>query len=199
MKKVIAFLKSEAIPLLVILLLVTSVRSSLADHYHVSSGSMEYSLIEGDRLIVDKTAYGFRVPYTKIDMIDRNDPAPGEIVIFDSPLDGVLLIKRVVAVEGDVVALKDGHLTVNGDPLVQSPQDRIEHFDDHNALLNLSDGGGPDIMQVTVPPGKLLVLGDHRGNSIDGRYFGFIDKKELYGKAIGIYYRRGEGLTWKDL
>ena len=199
MKKVKAFIRSELLPLAIILVLVTSVRSSLADHYYVPSGSMEYSLLPGDRVIVDKTAYGIRLPYTKIDLIDRNDPMPGEVVVFDSPRNGTLLIKRVVAIAGNRVALSDGRLNVNGKTLALPAQEGIEQFAGREALLNLQDGSGPDINEITVPSGMLLVLGDHRGDSIDGRFFGFIDKKEIYGRAVGIYYRRDEGFGWREL
>jgi len=199
MKKLITVFRSELLPLLLILLLVTAARSSLADHYYVPSGSMEYSLMPGDRVVVDKTAYGIRLPYTKFDLIARNDPVPGDVVIFDSPLDGKRLIKRVVAIAGDQVSLADGRLTVNGKVMEIQRQSNVEEFTSHEAFLNLQEGGGPDIKGVVVPPDKLLVLGDHRGDSIDGRFFGFIDKGEVYGKAVGVYYRRGEGLVWKDL
>ena len=199
MKRFKALLRSEFVPLLVIVFLVTAVRSTLADHYHVPSGSMEYSLLVGDRLVVDKTAYGFRLPYTKIDLLSGDDPARGDVVIFDSPLDGKLLVKRVVAVAGDEVSLAGGHLLVNGDAVAVPPDNIIEMFDEHVALLNLSSGGGPDILTSRVPGDMILVLGDHRGNSIDGRYFGFIDKHEVYGRAIAVYYRRGEGFLWNRL
>lgn len=199
MKKLITVFRSEILPILVILLLVTAARSSLADHYYVPSGSMEYSLMPGDHVVVDKTAYGLRIPYTKVHLTATHGPAPGDVVIFDSPLNGILLIKRVVAVAGDRVSLKDGRLTVNGKAMAMPPRENVEEFSNHDALLNLQQGGGPDITDVVVPRGKLLVLGDHRGDSIDGRFFGFIDKDEVYGRAVAVYYRRGEGLVWKDL
>ena len=76
--KLITFFRKEILPLLVILMLVTAARSSLADHYYVPSGSMEYSLMPGDRVVVDKTAYGIRLPYTKIHLTTSRGPAPGD-------------------------------------------------------------------------------------------------------------------------
>ena len=199
MKKIVEFFKSEILPLLVILLLVTSVRSSLADHYHVPSSSMEYTLMPGDHLVVDKTAYGLRLPYTKIDLIPGKDPAPGEVVIFDSPVEDLLLIKRVVAVEGDVVEVRDGRLWVNGNQVAITAGGDVEKFNEREAFLNLRDGGGPDLGRSRIPKDMLLVLGDHRGNSRDGRYFGLINKKEIYGQALGVFYRKQEGFVWKEL
>ena len=99
--------------MLLLLLVITAARSSFADHYYVPSGSMEYSLMPGDRVVVDKTAYGWRIPYTKIDLVSAGAPKAGEIALFDSPTDGILLIKRIVAVGGDIVELRDGHLFIN--------------------------------------------------------------------------------------
>src|SRR5690606_24612484 len=107
-------LLSEALALVVLLALMTAARSTLADHYYVPSGSMEYARLPGDSVIVDKTAYGLRIPLTKIDLVDGDGPERGDIAVFDSPRDGTRLIKRIVAVGGDLVSVKDGLLTVNG-------------------------------------------------------------------------------------
>ena len=189
-------LKSEAVSLLIVLALVTAARSSLADHYYVPSGSMEYSLMPGDRVLVDKTAYGLRIPLTKIDILGSDGPTRGDVAVFDSPHDGTRLIKRIVAIGGDVVSLDDGRLAINGVTLGDRD---LERFGGRQALLNLQDGGGPNIRDLAVPPGMVLALGDHRGNSHDGRYFGVIDERELFGRAVAIYYRRDEGFVWKPL
>ena len=187
---------SELISLAIVLAAVTAARSSVADHYYVPSGSMQYTLMDHDRVIVNKMAYGFRVPLTKIDIVGSSTPTRGDIAVFDSPEDGTTrLIKRIVAIGGDPVTVNNGQLSINGQPLGDR---QVEHFGDREALLNLSSGGGPDI-DIEVPPGMVLAMGDHRGNSNDGRKFGLIDEKELFGRAIAIYYRRGEGFTWKRL
>ena len=141
-------------------------------------------------------SYGFRVPLTKIDIFGSSTPTRGDIAVFDSPEDGTTrLIKRIVAIGGDRVSVKNGQLSINGEPLGDR---QVEHFGDRDALLNLSSGGGPDY-EGTVPPGMVLAMGDNRGNSNDGRKFGLIDEHELFGRAIAIYYRRGEGFVWKPL
>jgi signal peptidase I len=188
--------KSELVSLAIVLAAVTMARSSLADHYYVPSGSMEYSLMPGDRVIVDKTAYGVRIPLTKIDLFGSSTPKRGDIAVFDSPRDGTRLIKRIVAIGGDTVTLVNGQLSINGQPLGDR---EMEHFAGHNALLNLQDGGGPDIHDLKIPPGMVLAIGDHRGNSLDGRFWGLISERELFGRAIAIYYRRGDGFVWKPL
>ncbi|MCP5144256.1 MAG: signal peptidase I [Gammaproteobacteria bacterium] len=199
MQRYLSWIRREVLPILAIVLFMTAGRSSLADHYHVPSGSMENTLFPGDRVIVDKTAYGLRIPYTKIDVVDRDMPAAGEIAVFDSPLDGELLIKRIVAVGGDQVTLHHGHLFINGEPLAVENEAAAEQFGQRVAELNLRDGGGPDIDGVTVPADMVLAMGDHRGNSLDGRYFGFVPVRELYGRAVAVYFRSGEGFVWRRL
>ena len=199
MKRLTRLLRSEWGKLALLALLLLAGRSSLADHYHVPSGSMEYSLMPGDRVVVDKTAYGIRIPFTKIDLVDVARPRAGDIAVFDSPVDGTLLIKRIVAVGGDRVDLINGQLSVNGQPLARSDRPVVEHYDGRSWELNLADGGGPDIPGLVLPAGKVLALGDHRGNSRDGRYFGLVDERELYGRAIAVYYSRNNGLHWSNL
>ena len=191
--------RKEVAPLLLTLVLITAARSSLADHYYVPSGSMENTLFAGDRVVVDKTAYGWRIPYTKIDLVDGARPQPGEVAVFDSPADGVLLIKRIVATGGQVVSLRGGHLFVDGVALAASGMPSRELFGTRAVELNLADGGGPPIDRLVVPPGKLLAIGDHRGNSLDARYWGLIDERELYGRAVAVYFRKGDGFVWKPL
>jgi len=191
--------RKEVAPLLLTLVLITAARSSLADHYYVPSGSMENTLFAGDRVVVDKTAYGWRIPYTKIDLIEGARPQAGEVAVFDSPADGVLLIKRIVATGGQVVSMRGGHLFVDGVALEASGMPTRELFGKRAAELNLKDGGGPPIDRLVVPPGKLLAIGDHRGNSLDARYWGLIDERELYGRAVAVYFRKGDGFVWKPL
>lgn len=214
---------AEAMPFFAMLLLLMAARDTLANHYQVPSGSMEPTLMPGDRVMVDMRAYGWRLPFTEIELKDGPAPKPGDVVVFASPADGTRLIKRVVAVGGQTVALREGRLWVDGRPLAidagEAKRDtgrsakparsdtgkhdatllEAERIGARIAHLNLRDGGGPDIAPVTVPAGMALVLGDHRGNSADGRYFGWVPLDALYGKAVAVYYRRGKGLGWTGL
>ncbi|MEO8010643.1 MAG: signal peptidase I [Dokdonella sp.] len=189
----------ELMPMLAILVLLTAARSSLANHYVVPSGSMEYTLIPGDRVFVDMSAYGVRVPFTEVVLAERGQPARGDVVVFDSPVDGIRLIKRVAAVAGDRVDLHRGQLTINGAPLAHASEPTIESFPSRRVQLNLEHGGGPDIDNLVVPEGKVLVLGDHRGNSVDGRIYGLVPTNAFYGKAVAVYWRSGDGPVWKSL
>jgi signal peptidase I len=193
------WLRNEVLPLLLLLLLLGAARSSFANHYHVPSSSMEPTLEPGDRVLVDMSAYGMRVPFTKLRPFTGALPRAGDVAIFDSPSDGTLMIKRIVAVSGDQVELSDGALTINGQRLAGPVLPDSERFGDREIRIKLDRGGGPDIARMRVPEGHVLALGDYRGNSVDSRYYGFIPASELYGRATRVYYRRDEGLVWKPL
>ncbi|WP_407354186.1 signal peptidase I [Luteimonas sp. R10] len=191
--------RAELLPLLVLAALMLAARSSFANHYHVPSGSMQPTLQPGDRVAVDMTAYGVRIPFTLVDVVARGGPRPGEVVVFDSPADGTRLIKRAVAVAGDTVELVDGRLRINGAALQPDGMIDVERFGTREVALDLRHGGGPGIVPTVVPDGMVLVLGDHRGRSADGRYFGLVPEREFYGRAVAVYHRRGEGFVWKRL
>ena len=190
---------AELPQLILLVALVMAARSTFADHYYVPSGSMEYTLMPGDRVFVDKSAYGVRIPFTDVDVVRRDSVGRGEVVIFDSPKDGTRLIKRIVAVGGDRVEMRQGLLQINGLPLADSNVDLTEWFGEHMARLNLNHGGGPDIPSSIIPEGMVLAVGDHRGSSLDGRYFGLVHESAIYGRAVAVYFRRGDGFVWKDL
>jgi signal peptidase I len=162
-------------------------RSSFADHYVVPSGSMERTLQPGDRVFVDKRAYGLRVPFTLTKVLAGEAPARGDVVVFDAPDDGTRLIKRIVAVGGDMLEVRDGHALING--VAQ----------DGKAALELRMGGGPNLGPVLVPQGHVFVMGDFRGNSRDSRFFGFVREDGIYARAARVYYRSGDGLVWLPL
>ena len=187
----------EAGQILLLVALIFAGRSSLADHYVVPTGSMEYTLMPGDRVFVDKRAFGLRVPFSKLDIIDGGPVIRGDVVIVDSPRDGKRLIKRIVAIGGDEVSIRNGRIAINGRPVAGS--DGSDRFGSRRATLNLNAGGGPDLHIDRVPDGMLLAVGDHRGNSLDGRVFGLIQEDDVYGRAIAVYYRRGEYFVWKSL
>jgi len=188
----------EASSLALLVVGILAARSTLADHYYVPSGSMEYTLVAGDRVFVDKRAYGFRIPFTNIDMIGGDPVRRGDVVIFDSPRDGVRLIKRIVAVGGDHVLIRNGRLAINGQWLATTADGDVEIIGGKPVQLNLRDGGGPDL-ESTIGEGSVLAIGDHRGRSADGRSFGTVSEDEIYGRALAIYYRRGSGFGWTRL
>ncbi len=181
-----------------VLVLLGVFRASFANHYVVPSGSMEPTLEPGDRVLVDMRAHGWRIPMTTLHLTRGQPVRRGEVVIFDSPADGTRLIKRVVAIGGDTVEVRDGHLRINGRWLSDG-KGTEERFGTQAAMLDLEDGGGPDVAPMRIPQGQLLMMGDHRGNSLDGRFFGLVPEDKVYGRATAVFWRSGEAFVWKSL
>ncbi len=189
----------ELAPLLLVLLLLGVTRTSFANHYVVPSGSMMPTLQPGDRVVADMRAYGLRVPFTDIVVAGEAAPRAGDVVLLKSPVDGTRLIKRVVALGGDRVTLRGGRLAINGKWLAREDDPTLERFGARGVRLDLGAGGGPWINGLVVPAGQALVLGDHRGNSADGRVFGLVEASSLYARAVAVYYRREGGIGWQRL
>src|SRR5215210_9062990 len=99
---------------ILMILIVSSLRSALADWNDVPTGSMKPTIQEGDRVVVNKLAYDLKVPFTTIEIFKWSDPQRGDIVVLFSPVDGVRLVKRVVGVPGDRIYMRDNQLYVNG-------------------------------------------------------------------------------------
>jgi len=178
-------------------------RSAVADWYDVPSGSMQPTILVGDRIFVNKLAYDVTVPFTGIEVARWGDPARGDIVICSSPADGVRLVKRVVAVPGDVIAMREGRLVINGevsryriDPSVGVPMG-----DDGNGMEFYTETLGErthpvarmpwrravrDFGPLEVPAGKYFMMGDNRDNSGDSRLWGFVDRETVTGRVTGI-------------
>ena len=193
-------LARRLLPIAVGAMIVLTVRSSFADHYHVPTGSMEPTVQVGDRIFVAKSAYGLRLPLTEVWVARFDGPARGDVVVLTSPTDGETLLKRVIGLPGETVAVRAGRVIVNGAPLAVDvgPSGVTEHAGAAVHPLDLSDGGGPDWGPTTLPADRYLVLGDHRGNSADGRYFGLIDRDIILGRAVAVFAHDGD-LTWDPL
>ncbi|MFZ6844362.1 signal peptidase I [Undibacterium sp. RuTC16W] len=185
------------------------VRSALADFYLVPSSSMYPTLVEGDRVICNRLAYDVKLPFTDVILSHVADPARGDIVTFSSPEDGTRLVKRLIAVPGDVVEMHDEQLVING---VSS--DYQEAFDNPaNHLTPSREYQGKQLVYqetlgtkqhgiivmperqamrsfgpVTVPAGQYLMLGDNRDNSKDFRYIGFVKRELITGRVNRLLY-----------
>jgi signal peptidase I len=224
----LASLWREYRSLLAFLALMLGFRSAWADWVTVPTGSMNPTIVEGDRLWVDKHAFGLRVPFTLIRVTAGRDPERGEIVVFDSPRDGTSLVKRVIAVPGDVISLDGEVLTINGRRARYVPGNP-DHL---RPLLAATDAQHPMVLEeldaarrhdvlllpdrishhrfgpLVVPQGMYFMLGDNRDNSADSRYFGFVPRRNIVGRATRIvvsldpdnYYlpRRERALTRLD-
>jgi len=168
-------------------------RSALADWNVVPTGSMKPTILEGDRILVNKLAYDFRIPLTHISLYRFADPRRGDIVVFDSKAADTRLVKRVIGLPGDTVEMRDNRLAINGIAARYSNIGHeadaifaIESYLDISHKIELARAGasrfgtfGP----VTVPKDCYLVLGDNRDNSADSRFYGFIPRDEIVGSA----------------
>jgi signal peptidase I len=189
----------EYLSLAAFVLVLCAARSSLADHYWVPTGSMEPTVAVGDHLLVDKLAYGLRLPFTSVWLGQFDGPARGDVVVLVSPADGEILLKRVAALPGDLVSVQGGRLVVNGEEMTVSELGGrlAEDLDGTVHPVQLSRGGGPLLPTVRVPAERYLVLGDNRGESFDGRSFGWVARDQIRGRAEAIVFRHG--LTWQPL
>jgi len=180
----------------VFIVLMVVFRSALADWNVVPTGSMKPTILEGDRILVNKLAYDFKIPLTHISLYRFADPRRGDIVVFDSEAADTRLVKRVIGMPGDTVEMRDNHLTINGIAArysdIQYDADTtfaIESYLDMSHPIELTRSEvsrfrtfGP----VTVPKDRYLVLGDNRDNSADSRFYGFVPREEIIGSTKTI-------------
>ena len=198
-RKLIIFWKGWGVSIFIALVIATSFRSVIADWYVIPTGSMKPTIVEGDRVFVNKLAYDLKVPYTTWHIAEWGAPQRGAIVVFPSPVDGTRLIKRIVGIPGDTIEMKNDQLIINGRKVqyelpnaknmpvsgASMPYAYIEDlrgikhpvkFIPHRPAMRTF---GP----VTVPEGKYFMMGDNRDNSADSRYFGFVDRDQIVGQA----------------
>lgn len=196
--------RSGLLPLALMILVMLAFRSAVADWHDVPSGSMQPTLLVGDRIIVDKLAYDVKLPFGGGVLHRRADPVPGDIVTCSSPADGKRLVKRVIGAPGDVIELRDNRLTVNGRPVAYGPADeaalrrlvgkeadgwrfaREELAGRPHAVAFAGGGRRPDLPAFRVPDGQYFLLGDNRDLSADSRWFGFVPREDIAGRVIGL-------------
>jgi len=171
------------------LIIALAVRTSVVQAFWVPSGSMLPTIQIGDHIFVNKLAYDVNLPFigkvAKTGALHR-----GDIVVFISPVDHTTdLIKRVIAIGGDTVEIRDKKVYVNGEKV----PDKHAHFDDsHVSHTGPRDNMGP----VVVPQGKFFVLGDNRDKSYDSRFWGFADTSTIKGKATFVYWSWDSDRSW---
>lgn len=167
-------------------------RSAVADWNSVPTGSMKPTIVEGDRILVNKMAYDLRLPFTHVSLLKLSDPQRGDIVIFDSKVSDIRLVKRVIGLPGDTVEMQDNVLKINGEQLsyqalsqLDSQTDNIEYLPGMKHQIRVQQNGSSvsSFREVTVPQGHYLVLGDNRDNSSDSRVIGFVPRNEIVGRS----------------
>ncbi|BDX05657.1 signal peptidase I [Planctobacterium marinum] len=177
--------------------LMVMFRSAVADWNHVPTGSMQPTIKIGDQILVDKLAYDIRLPLTHVSLHKLNDPERGDVIIFDSKVSDKRLVKRVIGVPGDRVAMKNNRLFVNGNALkytAVSEQGGFKVLNEvlgettHKIRIRNANTRASNFAEVTVPSGHYLVLGDNRDNSADSRAIGFIPRNEIVGKSETVAF-----------
>jgi signal peptidase I len=168
-------------------------RSALADWNTVPTGSMKPTILEGDRIAVNKMAYDLRVPFTHISLVKLADPERGDIVVFDSHAADKRLVKRVIGLPGDTVSMINNHLIINGYTISYENTvengDQLEHLFNvvHRVRISTPDNHAfANIPTVIVPKGEYLMLGDNRDNSADSRVIGFVPRNEIVGRSRNV-------------
>lgn len=201
-----------------LLLLVLVLRSFVFEPFRIPSGSMKPTLLIGDFILVNKFAYGVRLPVLHRKILDTGAPERGDVAVFRFPREPRLdYIKRIVGVPGDLIRYENKQLTVNGQPAVQQvigPYDdpdggssrliQIEEEIDGvmHQILN-SSVARPGNLEVEVPEGMYFALGDNRDNSNDSRFWGFVPEDHLVGKAFMVWmhfnWGSGDGVQWSRI
>jgi signal peptidase I len=188
------------------------IRTFFMEAYRIPSESMEPAMLVGDFLFVNKLAYGPHIPFTNVSLPGYTDPKRGDIAIYESPPQydqpwdlTPTVVKRVVAVAGDTIHMREGVLHVNGiaQRLGYGTPDRAGHVDApderfawmRNHALRGSRFGQPiehpsleNWGPMVVPGDHFFALGDNRYNSKDARFYGFVPRENVRGKPMFIYF-----------
>ncbi|MGH8033632.1 MAG: signal peptidase I [Lysobacterales bacterium] len=189
-----------------VLLIVLLFRSFLFEPFKIPSGSMIPTLLIGDFILVNKYAYGLKLPVLNTRIVPVAEPQRGEVVVFRYPANpSVNFIKRMVGLPGDTISYRDKQLFVNGEAVenleqgvysssevkCSTPSADARRFKEdlgvarHDILLHLGSPGRDG--QWVVPDGHYFVMGDNRDRSNDSREWGFVPEENLMGRAVGIW------------
>jgi signal peptidase I len=204
--RVASFWREWLRPLLVTALVLGSLRSAVADWNDVPTGSMRPTILEGDRIFVNKLAFDLKLPFTTWRLAEWSSPERGDIVVLFSPVDGTRLVKRVVAVAGDRVELSGNRLLVNGVharyeplPVAEIPgfapsaaeaalveRERMPDTSHYVIVHAEREAARPSYGPAVVPAGHYFLMGDNRDNSFDSRWFGPVPRERIVGRATRV-------------
>lgn len=207
--------KSEIRPLLILALILCSIRSSLADWNDVPSGSMRPTILEGDRIFVNKLAYDLKVPFTTWHIAEWSNPQRGDIAVFFSPYDGKRLVKRVIGLPGDTIELRDNQLVINGTLVEYQPiaEELLRDIPESqragrtfateklpsqtHAVAGYPAAPAPrTFAPIVVPPGEFFMMGDNRDDSFDSRFWGTVKREKIVGRATAVVLSFDKSHYW---
>ena len=187
---------SEAI--IIAILIALFIRTFVVQAFKIPSGSMKPTLQIGDHLLVNKFIYGIKIPFVRKTLLPINNPRREDIVVFIYPMDRSKdFIKRVVGIAGDTIEIRNKKIYLNGSLY----NDGHGVYTDRRffpASIEPRDNFGP----VTVPAEHIFVMGDNRDQSYDSRFWGFVDLKDVLGKAFIIYWswnKNNKDVRWSRI
>jgi signal peptidase I len=170
--------------IVIAILLALFIRTFVVQAFKIPSGSMLPTLLIGDHLLVNKFIYGIKIPFNGNTLVPIRNPKQGEVVVFRFPKDrSIDYIKRVIGTPGDTIQIKNKVVFVNDKP-VNIPQAHFTSSSIFDAGVSPRDNFGP----ILVPKDRIFVMGDNRDNSYDSRFWGFVDQKDVLGKAFILYW-----------
>jgi signal peptidase I len=176
--------KEYAEAIIIAILIALFIRTFVVQAFKIPSGSMKPTLQIGDHILVNKFIYGVKVPFVRSTLIPISEPKRGDIIVFIYPQDRTKdFIKRVIAIGGDKVEIRNKEIYVN-DVLAEDTHGVYVDPVIMPGAMQPRDNMGP----VEVPKGSVFVMGDNRDQSYDSRFWGFVDLKDVMGEAFMIYW-----------
>jgi signal peptidase I len=198
MTKTKSKIQEYAEAIIIAILIAFFIRTFVVQAFKIPSGSMKPTLLIGDHILVSKFSYGIKMPYFRNTLIPISDPKRGEIVVFIYPEDRSKdFIKRVVGISGDTIEIRNKKIFLNGMPYEDKHGVYVDDFIIPGAIQP-RDNFGP----ITIPKGTIFTMGDNRDQSYDSRFWGFVDLKDVMGKAFVIYWswnKEDNSVRWSRL
>jgi len=167
--------------IIIAFVLAMIIRTFLVQAFKIPTGSMRPTLLEGDLILVNKFIYGAKIPFVDLNLPTVRQPRPGDVVVFIYPENPKKdFIKRLVAIEGETVEIENGTIFINGQPLLDTVFSQRYYYNRGEF--------GQEGKKIVVPKNNIFVLGDNSASSQDSRFWGFVPRKNILGKAILIYW-----------
>jgi signal peptidase I len=177
-------------------------RTFVIQTFTITSGSMENTLLVGDFLVLSKSAYGATIPGTGVTLPGYSEPKRGDVVVFRGHHEPIDLVKRLIGIPGDTLSMRDATLYING---IAQVEPYVKHIDpasdgymdwmawqsdflapgvDRATYHPTRDNWGP----IVVPTSRYFMMGDNRDESLDSRYWGFVEPSWIKGRAVFLYF-----------
>jgi len=162
-------------------ILAMIIRTFVIQAFKIPTGSMRTTLIEGDLILVNKFIYGTKIPFTDFNLPALKQPRRGDVIVFIYPKDPKKdFVKRLIGLSGETVQIKNGTVYINDKPVLAPIFNQIYYYNRGDFV--------EEARKIKVPENSFFVLGDNSASSQDSRYWGFVPRKNILGKAMLIYW-----------